>query len=237
MKQFKEMIGKWLLPQKKRIKWVSRIVNILALVVLVIWITGTQITILNFTFDQEPLFVGSTVLFALLNQIHRWLLDESEFSPAYALAVGYFNNFISPVVTQLKEDGIKTPTIYIYKPELINELFKENVDRVKADIKNNSFELSEVNLSLKHGRARDVLLVQKSKTKKVYFDFPNTLTSIIPYVNYKINSRENNASDGAKKKLTEELIEKFYDKLDELIKLESIDDNIKYCDKKIKLEF
>lgn len=237
MKRIEETIVKWLLPKKKIIKWISRIVNILVLVVLLFWITDTSITVFDSTLDQEPLFVGLTMLFALLNQIHRTLLNESEFSPAYALAVGYFNNFISPVVTQLKENGIRTPKIYIYKPEVINELFKENVDRVKAEIKNNSFELSEVNLSLKHGRARDVLQVQKSKTKRVYFDFPNTLTSIIPYVDYKINSRENNASEEAKKKLTEELIQKFYDKLDELIKTGNIGDNVKYCDKQINLEF
>lgn len=237
MNQIGTKIGKWLLPYKKAIKWISRIVNILGLIVLALWVSCTSIKFFDVEVDHEPLFVMFTVIYALLNQVYRWLLNESEYSPAYALAAGYFNNFISPVVTQLKEDGIKTPVIYIYKPEVINELFKENVDRIKAEIRNNSFELSEINLSLKHGRARDVLQVQKSKTKSVYFDFPNTLTSIIPYVDYKVNSRENNTSEEAKRKLIEELIGKFYDKLDELIKIENISYNIKYCDKKIKLEF
>ena len=237
MKQMGTKIGKWLLPHKKIIKWISRIVNVLGLIVLALWVSCTSINVFDVGVDHEPLFVMFTVIYAILNQVHRWLLNESEYSPAYALAAGYFNNFISPVVTQLKEDGIKTPIIYIYKPEVISELFKENVDRIKAEIRNNSFELSEINLSLKHGRARDVLQVQKSKTKSVYFDFPNTLKSIIPYVDYKVNSRENNTSEEAKRKLIEELIGKFYDKLDELIKIENISDNIKFCDKKIELEF
>lgn len=237
MKQLGIKIGKWLLPHRKIIKWISRIINILGLIVLVLWITNKSITLLGTSFEHEPLFVGFTVLFAILNQAHRWLLNESEFSPAYALAFGYFNDFLLPVITQLKEGGNKSPIIYVYKPEIINELYKENVDKVKAEIKNMSFILTELNLSLKHGRARDVLLVQRSKTKKVYFDFPNTLTSIIPYVDYKIKSRENSCANETKQKLIKDLIDKFYKKLQELIEEGNINENIIYCDKHLNLKF
>ncbi len=230
-------IGKWLLPYKKIIKRISWAVNLLVVIVLICWVTKTSIKINGTTYEQEPLLVGLTMFLALLNQIYRWLLNESEYSPAYALASGYVTNFLAPVVTQLIEDGEKNPIIYVYKPKHLSELFKNNVDRVKAEIKNKNFELNEVNLALKHARARDILLIQKSKTKKIYFDFPNTLTSLIAYVDYKVHSKEDSSSEKSKQKLTDDLIEKFYLKVSELLEKENIKANVKYCNKEMNLEF
>ena len=231
------IVTSWLLAYKNVVKWISRGVNLLAVIVLIYWIIGTPIIVSETTFEQEPLLVGLTMLFAILNQFHRWLLNESEYSPAYALASGYFTNFLSPVITQLIENGEKKPVIYIYKPKHLSELFKNNVDRVKAKIQNNKFEVSEVNLSLKHARARDVLIIQKSKTKKIYFDFPNTLISLIAYVDYKVVTGQNSSFDKAKEKLTSELINKFYEKMDELILKDNISANVRYCDQKLKFDF
>jgi hypothetical protein len=237
MKKVVSKVSNWLTPYKNLIKWISWGVNLLATIVLVYWIFEIPIKFGETSFEQEPLLVGLTLLFATLNQIHRWLLSESEYSPAYALASGYVTNFLSPVITQLLENGEKNPVIYVYKPKNLSELFKNNIDRVKAEIQNNDFILNEVNLTLKHARARDILLVQKSKTKKIYFDFPNTLTSFISYVDYKINSKEDNSSEKAKEKLTNDLIEMFYQKVDELLKKENIQANVKYCDREMNLQF
>ena len=76
------------------------------------------------------------------------------------------NNFIEPVIVQLSEDGINNPLLYIYRPKTLSELYKPNIDRTKATIKNMAFELAELQLNLKHGRARDILTIQKSKTKR-----------------------------------------------------------------------
>lgn len=237
MKKVGLKVANWLLPYINVIKWISRVVNLLAIVVLIYWIIGTPIIIAETTFDQEPLLVGLTMLFAALNQVHRWLLSESEYSPAYALASGYVTNFLSPVITQLLENGEKNPLIYIYKPKHLPELFKNNVDRIKAEIRNNNFELSEVKLDLKHARARDILIVQNSKTKKIYFDFPNTLTSLISYVDYKVGTSQNSSSDKSNEKLTTELIKKFYEKVDELVSKDNISAYIRYCDQKLEFHF
>lgn len=236
-KSLSALVAKQLMPFRKWLKWGSWVVNTLAFLSLVFWLFKIPIRIIGVEFDQEPVLVGLSLLFAFLNQSHRWLLNESEYSPAYALASGYVDNFLSPVITQLLEDGEKKPVIYVYKPKQISELFKNNVDRVKAEIKNNNFELSEINLSLKHARARDILVVEKSKTKKVYFDFPNTLLSLLNYVDYKVSSPDHSSSDKAKEKLTNDLVASFYDKVDELLSKVNMQSYVKYCDNELNLEF
>lgn len=222
---------------KKWLKWGSWAVNVLAATALVFWLCNIPIIANGSTFEQEPVLVGLTMLAAVLNQIHRWLLQEAEFSPAVALACGYVNNFLSPVITQLKENGNRSPIIYVYKPAAFRELTPNNVDRIKADICNQKFELDKVDLTLKHGRARDVMIIQKSKTKMVYFDLPNTLLSLVDYVDYKVGSRPDSSAEKAKEKLTKELIATFYERVDALLEQEGIQDNVQYCDKELKLAF
>lgn len=237
MKRIKEFFVNILHPYTKQIKWASWIVNVVAVAALACWIFKIPIKIYHYNFEQEPVFAGLVLIYGFLNQAYRWLFDESEYSPAYALALGYVTNFLAPTVIQLMENGEKKPTIFVYKPESMSELFSTNIDRVKAELQNNSFEISEVKLTPKLARARDILLVQKSKTKKVYFDFPNTLTSLISYVDYKIGTKNNSSVEEAKEEFTSELIKKFFDKVDELLEKENIKGNIEYCDKQIKLKF
>lgn len=237
MKKLGVAIARRLQPYEKVMKWLSRLINLLGAIVLIYWVTGKPVIIGTVHIDHEPLLAVLTMVFAVLNQVHRWLFDESEFSPAYALALGYVSNFLAPVITQLIEDGEKNPIIYVYKPRQLTELSKDNLDRMKAEIRNNDFELREVNMKLKHARARDILTVQKAKDRKVYFDFPNTLTSIVSYVDYKIASGENSSSAKVKEKLTAELIQKFYDKVDELAAQYDISSNLRYCDRELKFDF
>jgi|GEM_PF-2516626 len=232
LRTLKSKFTRILMPYKKGVRWFSYLINLASIMVLAFWLFSRSSAI-----DFEPWFVLATVVYATVNLLLKWLLDESEFSPAYALAAGYVSNFIEPVVTQLLENGEKNVTIYIYKPYYFDELFKSNVDRVKAAIRNKEFELNEFNLELKHARARDILLIQRSKTKKVYFDFPNTLTSLISYVDYKVGSKSDSSSEKAKEKLTSELIEKFYQKVDELLAKKDLTSFIKYCDKNVNLDF
>jgi hypothetical protein len=219
------------------VSWLSRLVSLLAVYVLACWILKHKLVVLGIEFEQEPVLVALTMIAAGLNQVHVWLLKESEYSPAYALALGYVKNFLSPVLTQLIEQGEHQPLIYVYKPSKFTELFKNNIDRVKAEIRNQEFDLSEVNLALKHGRARDILTIQKSKKKKVYFDFPNTLTSLIAYVEYKIPSETNSSSEMEKAKLSEKLILKFFEKVNLILEQEGYADNVRFCDNELNFKF
>lgn len=235
MELFNEL-KRFLIKFRLIIRIVSYTSNIIALIVLAYWVTGNDIYILTHRIDHEPSFVILTTIFVSLNQLYRWLLEESQYSPAHSLATGYVNNFLSPTISQLMEDGEKEPIIYIYQPESITELYRDNVSRVKSRIKND-FLLNDVKLKLNSARARDIIQIEKSKTKKIYFDFPNTLLSLTSYVDYSIGSSKQSSFEKKKLEFTKKLLQEFYLKVDELLAKENISDNIRYCDKNLNFEF
>lgn len=219
------------------LKWASRILNFLAFVALSMWLMNRKIEFNNQVIDQEAFFVLLTTTAVIFNQFHRNILKEVEFSPAYALALGYVNNFLEPVIIQLLENGIKSPLIYIYRPKSLSELYQNNIDKTKAIIKNKDLNLQEFQLNLKHGRARDVLTIKKSKTKQIYFDFPNTLLSLTAYIDYKIGSKTKDSSKNEKEELSNKLIVKFYEKVNSLLEEKQLDHYIRYCDSELKFQF
>lgn len=231
------VIARKLLIAKPVLKWGSWVVNTLAITSLLMWVFKVPLVISEVSYELEPAYVLLTAIAIALNQMHRWLLLDAEYSPAYALAAGYVNNFLSPVITQLKEDGVVEPIICIYKPKQFSELFPNNVDKIKAEISNKKFKLKKVNLVLKHGRARDVLTIKQSKDNKLYFDLPNTLLSLVEYVNYKVDSRSNSLTDKAKEELTASLITSFYERVDKLLEESNISGNIQYCDSNLEFKF
>ncbi|TXG39585.1 STING domain-containing protein [Seonamhaeicola maritimus] len=237
MKSIKKNVIKILRGKPKTVKVLSLILNIIAVIALIFWLLNKPFNVLGTEIELEALFVLLTTLAVFFNQAYKWLLEDAEYSPSYALALGYVNNFIEPTIVQLIENGIKQPLLYIYKPTDISELYKPNIDRTKATIKNNSFEINELQLDLKHGRARDILTIQKSKTKMIYFDFPNTLLSLSAYIDFKIASRKNEADVNRKTELTKVLFDMFYSKVEELLKTKNLDAYVKYCDKSLQFSF
>ena len=218
------------------IKWGSYILNTVSILTLLLWLFKSLIEKklkIEFLIDLEALIAITTSLLVVINQLLRKLLKEAEYSPAYALAVGYVNNFISPVITQLKENGIKDPRLCIYRPIHFDELTPDNVDRIKADLVHKKYELTEINLKLKGARARDILTLNKKTKIHVYFDFPNTLLSLYGYVDYKIGSEANSSIEKIKNKLIAELIEQFYLKINEMIQAKNLQTNVSYCDKSL----
>lgn len=233
----KAQILLWLQSNKKLVKRIVIVIDIIGCLIILAWVLSSWLEKIIGKIDYEPIYALVTIVIVSLNRLYSWLLNESEYSPAYALATGYVDNFISPVITQLIENGDKKPLIYIFKPEDITELFPNNIDRLKAQIRNKPFILKEIQLDLKHGRARDILTIEKSNDKKVHFDFPNTLISLLAYIDYKVPTKADHSPDRAKAELTKKLIGKFYEKVDELLVKRGINDNIRYCDKNFKFSF
>jgi hypothetical protein len=227
------VILEWFKTNSGATKGISYILNTFSILILLLWIIKSQVEEffnIKFLIDIEAVFALISVFSVSLNHLLRKLLEDAEYSPAYALATGYVNNFVFPVITQLKEDGVKNPKLCIYKPKHFDELTSGNIDRVKAELKNKNYALEEVNLKLKHARARDILILNKMSKVHAYFDFPNTLLSLFAYVDYKIGSRPNTSLEEKKKKLISELIEEFYSKLTVLIEEKNLTRNIIYCD-------
>jgi hypothetical protein len=235
--ELKQWLAETLQQHLNEIKWSTIVVNIAALVALAFWISNKQTEVFGARFDHELIFVSLIILLVILNQLYRFLLKESEYSPAYALATGYVTNFLVPSITQLAESGESCPVIYIYKVEKITALDEDNIDQIQAAICNGKFEAKQVSLKAENARARDLLMIQKSKTSKIYLDFPNTLTSLKAYIDFKFGSKQDKSTEAKKEQLTEILIGKFYQKVNELVARYDITDNIKFCDKRLDFTF
>lgn len=166
--------------------------------------------------ENEALFAGLMLLVSLFNKFYSLIIEEIEFSPAHALAYGYVENFIEPLIIQLLENS-KEPKICIYTPDNLEDLSDNTIDRIKAELKLRDYEVKKLNLSLRHGRARDILTIEKKENREWYFDFPNTLRSLIPYIDYKVGSKKNQKSDVKKNKLGSILIDEFFIKINEIL--------------------
>jgi len=197
----------------KIIKILENLLNGLAFISFILWVFKVEIS----SIESEALFAGLMLLIALLNKFYSLVIEEIEFSPAHALAYGYIENFIEPLVIQLLENK-EEPKICIYTPDKLDDLSDNTIDRIKAELKLRDYEMKKINLSLRHGRARDILTVEKKENREWYFDFPNTLRSLIPYVDYKVVSKKNQSSIDKKHKLGVDLIDEFFNKIDEILK-------------------
>lgn len=196
------------------------------------WLKETCNCNLGFSLEATVFIMGLAVsgVNVLLNKV----IEELEYSPAHALSVGYFN-FIDDVVSQLVENGIPSPKICIYRPTSLDDISPKNIDLLKAQLTNASYNVDVIKLTPKGGRARDVIILQKDSVFESYFDIPNTLLSLYSYVEYKIVSKENSSQDNAKAKLVSKLIDEFYEKFEELIKKKDNTSfsNIDYCDRQM----
>jgi hypothetical protein len=204
------------------------------LIVAICWIFWK-----NAPFDPEPITVVlgliSTAVTALLNEFDS-RLEEEEFSLSYALAYGYVNNFLEPLISQLSKNilpGSPVPRLYIYLPESLSELEPRNIDRIIALLRSKNYHDKVVNLDFQEGRARDVLTVSHGDGARFYFDFPNTLLSLNSFIEYKIDSRKNRFADAEKEKIASEYIQKFRVVLEQLIDKRSLKPYIFFLNKEL----
>jgi hypothetical protein len=208
------------------------------LVVAIFWIFWK-----NAPFDPEPITVVlglvSTAITALLTEFDS-RLEEEEFSLPYALAYGYVNNFVEPLISQLLKNiplGSSVPRLYIYIPEKLTELEPRNIERVIGRIRMKNFEDKVINLEFQEGRARDILTVTQQGNKRVYFDFPNTLLSLNSLIDYKMESRKNRFSDSIREEMAKDYIMKFRQVMEKLVEAKDLKDYVFFIDKNLEIGF
>lgn len=172
------------------------------LAVTLIWVTG-----LPAPFDPEPVTVllglVSVAVSALVAE-YVSLLEEEAFSAPHALAYGYVNNFLEPVITRLVETVPPGEPLrfFIFEPGQLEDLSPSAVKRTMAELRRLGYSSEVVNLELEAGRARDILTVFRDGPGSVsYFDFPNTLLTLDNLVEYKVPSREGSLAEEKKREL------------------------------------
>jgi hypothetical protein len=225
-----------------------KIQNISKFLIGILWFSTFMVAICwvfwkNPPFDPEPITVVlgliSTAVTALLSEFDS-RLQEEEFSLPYALAYGYVNNFVEPLISQLLKNiplGSPIPRLYIYLPQKLSELEPRNIERVIGRIRMKSFEDKVINLEFQEGRARDVLTVSQSNNKRVYFDFPNTLLSLNSLIDYKMESRKNRFSDSIREEMAKDYIVKFGKVIERLIEMKDLKDYVFFVDKELNFQF
>ena len=147
-------------------------------------------------FDPEPVTVilglVSTAISALLSE-YAIALEKEKYSTSYALAFGYVNNFIDPVITRLTRNSVK-PHLLIYMPQSLQELEPSNVQRVIAQIHEKQFSEKVITVEADAGRTRDLFSIFKEPGQAFYFDFPSTLLTLNSLIDYNLQQRNNRSS-------------------------------------------
>ena len=194
----------------------------------------------NPPFDPEPLTVllglVSSAVTAMLNEYSQRLKKE-EFSTSYALAYGYVNNFLEPVLTHLiktQTPGTK-PLLIIYIPERLNELEPKHIERLMTSLREKSFSSNVVNVELAEGRARDVLTIFKGDGKSMYFDFPTTLLTLNSYIDYKVESGKESFAEEEKVALGKEYIVTFKNALIKMLDQKLLKEYVVFTDKNLNI--
>lgn len=205
--------------------WIHYIIIALTICSFVIWVLPFNITY----FNPEAAFTVLLILSTSFGGVYKLLYSEAEYSPAYALAYGYVENFLEPTITQLIENG-ESPKFIIFRPDSLDALTEKNVKRIRGTIKAGEFELQDLVLESSSARSRDIILIEKKSGEQLYFDIPNTLISLNPYIEYKISAKDNESDEEKKKALGEKLIEKFFIKVQQLSIKKNIWQYIRFVD-------
>lgn len=208
------------------------------IVLALLWLSTLTTALLwafaeNPPFDPEPITVIlgllSTATTALLTE-YASRLEQESFSPAYALAHGYMNNFIEPVITQLLRTYSSSLLLYIYVPEKLSELEPRSIDRIMARIREKNFSDKIVNLEFAEGRARDVLSIQKIDGQSVFFDFPSTLLTLSSFLDYKMKLAKNPSPEN-RELWAKQYIAKFRGTVQEIMTEKGLSQHIRFIDK------
>lgn len=184
---------------------------------IILWSTSFILSLIwmfypNPPFEPEPLTFALSLIAigssAILNKYSN-KLEQEEFCTANALAVGYVNNFIEPVLTQLIKEN-RNSILYVFIPGKLSDLYSKNIDRLVADLKNRNLTQKTINVKLDEGRRlRDIMTITNVDGDNVYFDFPSTLLTLKLLIDYKVESKRNSFNGEEKALLGELYIAKF----------------------------
>lgn len=188
-------------------------------------------------FEAEPITIilglVSTAVTAMVREFGD-LLEKERYSTSYALAYGYVNNFLEPALDKIAENQSlkeEEPTMFIYIPEKLSELDPDQVKRTMRQVRKLGFSDEIINLDLKKGRVRDLIVISQNAHQKAYFDFPNTLLTLNSYIDYKSSSAKNSFDMEEKIKLGKKYINQFESHLITMLREKGLEHSIKFINK------
>jgi len=202
-----------------RIKQISVIFQVI-LWLLTLILTLTWLFVKDPPFEPEPLIVISGLVASGTSAIlrkYREKIEVEEFCISNALAFGYVNNFLEPAITQLMKDNV-VPKFYIFMPEKLSDLLPKSIDRYVASLQQENLLGKPITIESQEGRgARDIISISNAEGRNIYFDFPNTLLTIVPLIEYKLESGKSSFNNEEKEEYGALYISRFKETVRELL--------------------
>ncbi|HVM62742.1 MAG TPA: STING domain-containing protein [Verrucomicrobiae bacterium] len=235
--------------KSRRLDWAGNIL-VVALWAATLYAVLAKLLKWRLPFDLDPdalsalLGLISTAVTALVAWFSDLLrtrteqLEEEQYSTPVALAYGYVNNFIEPLITRLLQQAgphAEDVRLHVFIPDELADLEPAAVERTVARMHAKQFDTKVINLQLDQGRPRDVLTVMGSGGKTMYFDFPNTLLTLKTVVDYKVHKagRHDLDPDQARRELGGRFIQRFRQSVEEMLAQKKLGDYVKLTDKNL----
>lgn len=176
-----------------------------------------------------------TALASALAIVVRWLMkrlkEEIKFSPATALGIGYFQNFIFKVGPEIARnaplfiDGreLQIPRanrkIHIYLPEHLPGASHQGVEEYKFALEDRGLKVVEAKVVTESRLFAFYAIVDKSNPDEapVLFDYPTALGNMVEVLNYHFGEKVFSTNSDKRQKLEKREIQNFSDVLTKLI--------------------
>ncbi|ARA92431.1 MAG: hypothetical protein D6685_18305 [Bacteroidetes bacterium] len=184
-------------------------------------------------FNFEPYLALLGLLYPALPVIGQWVVgrlnrevEQERVSMAYALAYGYLDNYLAPVIRQLRRTLPEPERLrfYVYIPERLDELRGEAIQDLLDELARRSYTVEALELDFPgQKRRRDLRTARRldpdgqAETVK-YFDFPTTLLTLEPAILYRLNSPSGHLPYREMRRLGRVYIQEFRRQLESLLR-------------------
>lgn len=187
------------------------------------------------SFNPGPFLGFLGLLYTAVPLLGQWLikkvntdLETERVTLPYALAYGYLTNYLAPVVKRLRRDSNHPETLcfFVYIPKKLEELQRSNIEDFLDELGNRKFEIDKIELQFgEQKRVRDVRTAKRlvDNASTLYFDFPTTLLTTVPAIDFKLDSSEGRSLKEQKTLLAEEYIQEFRNRLENMLEREDYD--------------
>ncbi len=181
------------------------------------------------SFNLEPFLGFLGLLYTMVPLFGRWLmkrfstdLERERVTLSYALAYGYLTNYLAPVVKRLRNDSGSPDDLrfFVYIPDKLEELQRDLIEDFLNELGNKNYVIDKVELEFgEQKRARDVRTAKKLSdgSSLKYFDFPTTLLTTVPAIDFKLDPSEGRSFKEQKAILAEDYIREFRTQLEKML--------------------
>lgn len=175
--------------------------------------------------SPEPILGFLGLLYTAVPLFGRWIVRRLEsdveterLSLAYALAYGYLHNYLEPVVRKLwNESEDRTHfRFFVYIPSSLEQLNRDRIEDTLTSLGMRNYEIDKLELEFRgQKRTWDVRTARRlpgdglEERSGLYFDFPTTLLTARPAIQFKLDKREGPVSDRDRDELGAEYIRDF----------------------------